>query len=65
MDLNNLEMSNKEAAAILKHILNSRFCVPSRGSGKSLMQLRIIQAFCKAIDVLENTPDKKNKVRRV
>lgn len=61
MDLNNLEMTNKEAANILKLILNTRICVLARGNGKSLMNLRIIQAFAKAIDILEKTPDNSRK----
>lgn len=61
MGLEKFDMTNKEAAAILKHFLNSRVnVIGGRGNGKTYMQLRIIQAFCKAIDILEKTPDKNN-----
>lgn len=54
---NTFDISNQEAATILKNM--SRFFLNriARGNGKSLTALRHIQAIEKAIDLLEKTPD--------
>lgn len=49
------ELTNKEAANILSN-LRVRMC-PARQNGKSMMTYRINEAFCKAIHLLETTPD--------
>ena len=48
-----IEMSNQEAANILKSMV--------RGNGKSLTASRCVQAIQKAIYILEKTPDEKKK----
>ena len=48
-------LTNKEAAGLIKNMLKQ--WTPARGSTKSMMQLRIIEALSKAAYVLENTPD--------
>lgn len=55
------EMSNREAANILRKITNHFTSMIARGNGKSLTVLRYAQAMGKAIEVLENTPDEKTK----
>ena len=55
------EMTNQEAANILRKITNHFTQMISRGSGKSLTELRCVQAIQKAIDILEKTPDEKKK----
>lgn len=55
------EMSNQEAANILRKITNHFTQMISRGDGKSLTALRCVQAIQKAIDILEKTPDEKKK----
>lgn len=49
--LNILEMSNEEAAAILKKLILGYH--PGRGNGKSESELRMIMALHKAICALE------------
>ena len=55
------EMSNQEAANILKNIVRGYGLKTPRGDGKSLTALRCVQAIQKAIDILEKTPDEKKK----
>ena len=55
------EMSNLEAANILRKITNYFTQMIVRGNGKSLTVLRYTQAMGKAIDILEKTPDEKTK----
>ena len=55
------EMSNREAANILRKITNHFTQMIPRGNGKSLTALRWAQAIQKAIDILEKTPDEKKK----
>lgn len=50
-------MTNKEAAKIIKQILTDR-SIYRRGHSPSGLALCIDEAFMKAIDVLESTPDK-------
>ena len=52
-----LEMTNKEAANILRLILNNANL--PRGSGKTITFLRYRLALSKAIDLLEKTPDER------
>ena len=51
------EMSNQEAANILRNLVHHFTSMIARGDGKSLTVLRYAQAMSKAIDILENTPD--------
>ena len=55
------EMSNQEAAYILRNIVLGYGLKIPRGNGKSLTASRCIQAIKKAIDILEKTPDEKKK----
>lgn len=55
------EMSNLEAANILRKLVRHLTLMIARGNGKSLTALRYIQAIEKAIDILEKTPDEKKK----
>lgn len=55
------EMSNLEAANILRKLVRHFTSMIARGNGKSLTVLRYAQAMSKAIDILENTPDEKTK----
>ena len=55
------EMSNQEAANILKNIVQGYGLKIPRGNGKSLTVLRRVQAIQKAIGILEKTPDEKKK----
>lgn len=48
-------LTNKEAANVIKNLIKGY--TPARGSAKSMMQSRVIEALCKAVRVLENTPD--------
>lgn len=49
------EMTNKEAAAIIKNaVLNAKV---ARSNGKSVTQTALTVAFMKAVALLENTPD--------
>ena len=48
-------LTNQQAAEILKDFHKK---IPyARNDGKSCMRLRLDEAFMKAIDLLENTPD--------
>ena len=51
------KMTNKEAAEVLKPIVRYTVFRSARGNGKDVNQ-RLIEAFNKAIEALENTPDK-------
>lgn len=51
------EMSNLEAANILRKLVRHLTQMIARGNRKSLTVLRYAQAMSKAIDILENTPD--------
>lgn len=55
------EMSSQEAANILRNIVLGYGLKIQRGSGKTLTELRCVQAMTKAIDILEKTPDEKKK----
>ena len=55
------EMSNLEAANILRKLVRHLTLMIARGNGKSLTVLRYTQAMGKAIDILEKTPDEKKK----
>ena len=55
------EMSNQEAANILRKITNHFTQMIQRGNGKSHTALRCVQAIQKAIEILEKTPDEKKK----
>lgn len=55
------EMSNLEAANILRKLVRHLTLMTARGNGKSLTTLRCVQAIQKAIDILEKTPDEKTK----
>lgn len=56
-----LEMTNEEASDHLRRLLTCfNMC---RGNGKSLTILRTLHALCKAIDLLEKTPDESSKKR--
>lgn len=52
-------MTNKEAASILEMMVNS-FKMP-RGCGKTNTIYRNLEALLKAIEVLNNTPDKEEE----
>lgn len=52
-------LTNNEAAGLIKNMLKQ--WTPARGSTKSMMQLRIIEALSKAAYVLEHTPDEVDK----
>lgn len=49
-------MTNKEAASILKNVLDN-LNIAARGNGKPTLTLMYIEAYLKAIDILERTPD--------
>ena len=51
----NLNMSNKEAAIILRGMLKS-YGVMARGNGKSSIMFNHMHALLKAIELLEQTP---------
>lgn len=52
------DISNQEAANIIRNFIQGTRFSFARGSGKSYTQLRYMQALAKAVDVLENTPNK-------
>lgn len=54
-----LNMTNKEAAAIIKNTLMTQFV--GRANGKTMMVAALNCALIKAIGVLEKTPDEKEK----
>lgn len=57
-DLSDIHMlTNKEAANIISNMV--RTVRIGRGSTKSMTQMRILEALCKAVKVLENTPDEE------
>lgn len=58
------EMTNQEAANILRNLVHHFTSMIARGNGKSLTVLRYAQAMGKAIDILEKTPDEKEKKKR-
>lgn len=55
------EMSNLEAANVLRNLVHHFTSMIPRGNGKSLTTLRCVQAIQKAIDILEKKPDEKKK----
>lgn len=55
------EMTNQEAANILRNLVHHFTQMIPRGNGKSLTALRCAQAIQKAIDILEKTPEEKKK----
>lgn len=59
-----LEMSNQEAANILRNQMGYSITCYGRGGEKTVMQLRKLQAFVKAIDLLEKTPDESRHKRK-
>lgn len=50
-----LNMTNKEAASVIKRIVNHQAI--ARANGKTTMIVEWNQALLKAIEVLEKTPD--------
>lgn len=52
-------MSNKEAASILEMMANN--VIIPRGCGKTSVIYRNLEALVKAIEVLNNTPDKEEQ----
>ena len=52
-------MTNKEAASILE-IMANNVIIP-RGCGKTSVIYQNLEALVKAIEVLNNTPDKEKK----
>lgn len=59
-----LEMTNQEAANILRRYMGYVITSYGRGSAKTGMQLKQLQAFAKAIVLLENTPDESSHKRK-
>lgn len=57
-----LEMSNREAADHLRRLLT--YFNMGRANEKSLTILRTLHALCKAIDLLEKTPDESRCKRK-
>lgn len=57
-----LNMTNKEAAAIIKNTLMTQ--AVGRANGKTMMVATLNHALIKAIAALENTPDKKERESR-
>jgi hypothetical protein len=53
-----IELTNKEAANILKHIVSSWQYYP-RANGKTTVILYQLAAMMKAIELLEETPDER------
>lgn len=54
-----LHMTNKEAAAIIRNTLETR--AVGRANGKTMMVAARNCALIKAVEVLEKTPDEKEK----
>lgn len=52
-----LNMTNEQAAEILKMQVQIRFASMGRGNGKTFTNACITHALIKAIDLLEKTPD--------
>ena len=52
-----LNMTNEQAAEILKMQLQIRMATMGRGNGKTFTNACIAQAMIKAIELLEKTPD--------
>lgn len=58
MDYGDIEnMTNQQAAEILKMQMEVRCMAVGRGNGKTFTNMCILKAMCKAIELLENTPD--------
>ena len=53
-----LNMTNKEAAAVIKNMMVNTHI--GRSSGKTMMVAALNTALIKAIAVLENTPDEED-----
>lgn len=57
-DYNELEnMTNQQAAEILKMIAEFRMTSMGRGSGKTFTNLCMVKALMKGAELLEKTPD--------
>lgn len=52
-----VKMSNETAAKILRNLQKNMNSSVARGSGKTIVVLEANMAFCKAIELLENTSD--------
>lgn len=52
-----LNMTNQQAAEILKMQVQVRFAAMGRGNGKTFTNACILEALMKAIELLEKTPD--------
>lgn len=52
-----LNMTNKEAAEVIKNMMSTMHI--GRSSGKTMINAALNTALIKAITVLENTPDKE------
>ena len=60
MDWDDIEnMTNKQAAEFLRQHL--KFMSIARGNGKTMHVSMYVNAICKAIIALENTPDKEEQ----
>ena len=57
MEVIHEEMTNKEAAAILRAMANISLMHTTRVNGKTRAFYRHVEAYRKAIELLENTPD--------
>ena len=59
------EMTNKQAAEILDTVLKGRMRVNlSRANGKGLLEVELRNALCKAVELLERTPDEKPEKKK-
>ena len=57
MEVIHEEMTNKEAAAILRAMANISLMHTTRVNGKTRAFHRHVEAYRKVIELLENTPD--------
>lgn len=55
-----LILSNKQCAELLKPMLKSNYML-ARGSSKTYTRFYMFQALCRAIMLLENTPDERSE----
>ena len=58
MGVDDYNVTNKEAAEILKALSKTLHIYTGRANGKTIMNYKIAMAFVKAIVLLENTPDR-------